>query len=445
MNIKRYFGRTNKEALAAMRRDLGTDAVVVRNRAVDGGVELLAMGGDSADNAAPPATPAPPASSRPAQPAAAADPGTMSTLKFQQHVQARIAQREEAARTAAASDSEPQDLVRPQPSSPQQAQPQPRQQPQQQPQPQPQAAPGVIEELRELRRFVAEQVGSLAWLDGVRRSSVQSRLLAWLLGAGFSSALARVVLERIPADWSFEQAQAWIPRALAHNLNCDHSASPLARGGVFALVGPTGVGKTTTTAKLAARFALEHGPQSLGLVTVDAYRIGGRDQLRSFGEMIGVPVHVAHDAATLADLLRLFERRKLVLIDTAGLGQRDQRVGKLLESLSSPAIRRLVVVSAAAQAETLDDVLRAYRASAAAGVILSKIDEAARIGGAIDCVLRHRLRLVGVADGQRVPEDWHLPDAAQLVDRALAAPPTPAFALRADDVQALSTGAALHV
>jgi flagellar biosynthesis protein FlhF len=189
---------------------------------------------------------------------------------------------------------------------------------------------------------------------------------------------------------------------------------------VFALLGPTGVGKTTTAAKIAAQFALKYGAQSVGLITADVYRIGAQDQLRTFGRLIGVPVHVAHDVAGLADFLQLFMNRKLVLIDTAGVGQRDPRVGELLAALSTTQVRKVLVVNAAMQAEAIDEVASAYQAHQAAGVVLSKVDETVQLGGALDCLIRRRLELQGVANGQRVPEDWHRPDAGALVDRALA-------------------------
>ncbi len=449
MNIRRYFGRTNREALAALRRELGSQAVVLRNQAVDGGVELLAMPADAlpasgaatgaqatsrADAHPPAAAPRPTATAQADSGAAA---GEMSTLSFQQYVRERLARKSTLAAADGASGTAPMEPIAARASEalapheaasgaagPRSAVIAPLEARAPVPTPRPVAAPEsaqVLEELRSLRGFISEQIGALAWLDQARRGGAQARLLAILLAAGFSAPLARIVLSRVPRTWTDAQAAGWLRRALAHNLACDPAGSPLQTGGVFALVGPTGVGKTTTTAKLAARFALAHGVGSVGLVTLDAYRIGGSDQLRSYGRMLGVPVHVAHDTATLADLLQLFGSRKLVLIDTAGLGQRDQRVEMLLRALEAPQVRRLVVLNATAQVDTLDDVVCAYRAQAAAGVVLTKIDEAARLGGVLDCALRHRLRIVGLANGQRVPEDWSAPDAQWLVDRALAA------------------------
>jgi flagellar biosynthesis protein FlhF len=293
------------------------------------------------------------------------------------------------------------------------------------------SAPGVnvMAELREMRGLIASQLSSLAWFDGVRRNPLQVRLLRRLIGCGFSSELSRKLLARLPDDFSEADAERWLHQTLGRLLRCDAPGDTLAdRGGIYALMGPTGVGKTTTAAKIAAQFALRHGVQSVGLLTVDAYRIGAQDQLRTFGRLLGVPVHVAHDAGTLAEFLHLFMNKKLVLIDTVGVGQRDERLVELLASLSSSTIRRLVVLNAASQAETIEDVITAYRAESAAGVVISKVDEAVKTGGVIDCVLRHRLRVVGVADGQRVPEDWHLPDAASLVERALRPPSSAPFA-----------------
>ncbi|HVL55620.1 MAG TPA: flagellar biosynthesis protein FlhF, partial [Burkholderiaceae bacterium] len=218
-------------------------------------------------------------------------------------------------------------------------------------------------------------------------------------------------------------------------LRCS-SADGFDAGGVFALVGPTGVGKTTSTAKIAARHVLKHGPQSVGLITVDTYRLGAHEQLRAFGKILNVPVHVAHDAGALEDLLQLLSSRQLVLIDTVGMSQRDERIGSLLAMIPRSGVRNIVVASAAVQGEALDETLRAYQARDAEGVILTKVDEAARLGGALDCLLRQRLQLLGVCNGQRVPEDWQSPESGSLVRRALLERSVGAFAL---DDEELST------
>jgi len=492
VNVKRYFGRTNKEAMSKLRAELGYDAVVLRNRAVDGGVEILAMP-EAPEAPAPERAGARPAGQPAAAPAsrpeadrddAAAVP-EMSTVSFQQYVRERLAQKlarnatlDEVVDTRAPAQpvfDEPAPVhAQPARRVPSPAAPVARVDAPEADEAVPLARPAarramapmavepdddafaparpaaarapaaheavahtpavdarqqarVLEELRDMRHFIAEQLSSLAFVDGARRSPLQTRLLRQLLGAGFSPALARALVARLPSDYGEAQADQWIRQGLARNLQCGLGNELFEQGGVFALVGPTGVGKTTSAAKIAARFALRHGVQSVGLITVDAYRIGAKDQLRSYGKMLGVPVHVAHDAATLADFLQLFQKKKVVLIDTAGVGQRDERVDELLASLRSIQVRRLVVLNAAAQAETLEDVVRAYRAQTAAGIVVSKVDEAVKLGGVLDCALRHRLQLVGVANGQRVPEDWHAPAPQALVETALAVRPQPVF------------------
>jgi flagellar biosynthesis protein FlhF len=287
----------------------------------------------------------------------------------------------------------------------------------------------LVAELQSLKGMIARQFATVSWFEGVRRSPVQGKLLRTMVAAGFSLKLARSVVSKLPSDFGERDAQTWLEDVLARNVRCAPRTESFEAGGVFALVGPTGVGKTTTTAKIAARHVLKHGAQSVALITVDTYRLGAHDQLRAFGRILGVPVHIAHDVSALHDLLRLRGTRQLVLIDTVGMGHRDERIRSLLGSLPRAEIKHVVVASCAAQAETIDESLRAYQARQAVGVVLTKVDEAARLGGAIDCLLRQRIKLLGMCDGQRVPEDWQAPDGARLVRRALLAPPPGAFAL----------------
>jgi flagellar biosynthesis protein FlhF len=211
-------------------------------------------------------------------------------------------------------------------------------------------------------------------------------------------------------------------------------------GGVFALIGATGVGKTTSTAKIAAAFATKHGASQLGLVTLDAYRIGAHEQLRAYGRILGVPVHTAHDRASLEDLLDLLSAKRMVLIDTAGMAQRDARTRELLDMLSHRAIQRLLVVNAAQQGETIEDVMVSYRAATCSGAVISKLDEAVKLGPALDALIRHKLKLVGVANGQRVPEDWHRLSAQALVARALRVGGSASWRLDASELNLVFAG-----
>ena len=276
----------------------------------------------------------------------------------------------------------------------------------------------LMGELRSVRDLIEERFGMLAFMERMQRDPRQVALSQQLFDTGLSPALVRKLVQSLPADAA--DGMAWAAGVLERNvLTGEHDAPLEDHEGVFALVGPTGVGKTTSTAKLAAAFATRHGAANLGLITLDAYRVGAHEQLRAYGRILGVPVHTAHDRASLEDLLDLLSAKKLVLIDTAGMAQRDSRTRELLEMLQHRQIRKLLVVNAAAQGETVDDVLSGYGVAQCHGVIVSKLDEAVKLGPALDALIRHKARIVGVANGQRVPEDWHRLSAQALVQRAL--------------------------
>ncbi|WP_051049343.1 flagellar biosynthesis protein FlhF [Ideonella sp. B508-1] len=297
----------------------------------------------------------------------------------------------------------------------------------------------MVHELRAMKGLIEERFGTLAFMEKLQREPRQAQLSQKLMDVGFSPALTRKLLEALPASASDELA--WATSVLERNLLTDEREPALEeKGGVYALIGSTGVGKTTSTAKLAAAFATAHGANQLGLITLDAYRVGAHEQLRAYGRILGVPVHTAHDRASLEDLLDLLSGKKMVLIDTAGMAQRDSRCRELLEMLSHRAIQRLLVINAAAQGETLDDVITAWRAAQCKGVILSKIDEAVKLAPALDAVIRHRLKVVGVANGQRVPEDWHRLSANALLHRAMKGGGSPAYRVDVNDVQLVLSG-----
>lgn len=297
---------------------------------------------------------------------------------------------------------------------------------------------GMMHELRAMRSLIEQRFGALAFMEKLQREPRQARLAQRLLELGFSPQLVRKLVAALPDDID---ETTWATGVLERNLATGEADGALEeRGGVYALVGSTGVGKTTSTAKLAAAFAARHGASQLGLVTLDAYRIGAHEQLRAYGRILGVPVHTAHDRASLEDLLELLAGKRMVLIDTAGMAQRDARTRELLEMLSHRSIQRLLVVNAAAQGETIEDVLVSYRAASCKGVILAKIDEAMKLAPAVDAVIRHQLPVLAVANGQRVPEDWHRLSSRALVQRALGGGGAPAWRLDAADVNLVFAG-----
>ena len=298
----------------------------------------------------------------------------------------------------------------------------------------------MVSELRSMKGLIEERFGALAFMEKLQREPRQALLAQKLLDIGFSPGLIRRMVDALPAQAHDELA--WATTVLERNLLTGESEPALEeQGGVFALIGSTGVGKTTSTAKLAAAFATQYGAANLGLVTLDAYRVGAHEQLRTYGRILGVPVHTAHDRASLEDLLDLLSGKRMVLIDTAGMAQRDSRTRELLEMLSHPSISRLLVLDAAAQGETIDDVITNWRAAQCKGVILSKIDEAVKLAPALDALIRHKLKVLGVANGQRVPEDWHRLSSNALLQRAMRGGGAATYRMEAADVQLIFAAA----
>jgi flagellar biosynthesis protein FlhF len=296
------------------------------------------------------------------------------------------------------------------------------------PQPAPQIKPSasaqyveMSQELKRMRSLLESQLSGFAWGELARRDPIKAELMRTLLGAGFSPQLARQLVDAMPKGVDHEKGLKWLKAALAHNLRVVESGADfITRGGVYALVGPTGVGKTTTVAKLAARAVLKFGAERVALITTDSYRIGAHEQLKIYGRILNVPVHAVKDETELQLTLADLTRSHLILIDTVGMSQRDRRITEQIEFLCGRGsrVRRHLLLPATAQNVTLDDIVRAYKGSGMDGVILSKIDESVSIAPAIDCLIRHGLDLHYVTNGQKVPEDLHLANALYLVDRA---------------------------
>jgi flagellar biosynthesis protein FlhF len=277
----------------------------------------------------------------------------------------------------------------------------------------------VMEEIRALRRMVEQHLAGFAWGEEARSQPAKAEILRQMLDAGFSPLLARELLSDLPRKFGGVEALSWVKAAADRALLTIGGENDIIdRGGVYALVGPTGVGKTTTTAKLAARCVLRYGAGKVALVTTDGYRIGAHEQLRIYGRILGVSVYLAKDAEDLRQILASLHRRHVVLIDTIGMGQRDRMVEEQTTMFQQNEVRRLLLLAATCRGDTLDDVVRAYGGRELSGCILSKVDEAAGLAAPLDVIIRHRLPLHYVSNGQRVPEDLHLPNRMYLLHRA---------------------------
>lgn len=280
----------------------------------------------------------------------------------------------------------------------------------------------MLGEIRTMRDMIASQLTEISWNNIQQRDPEKSRLLSSLLSAGFSAALARQLAEHSPKTDNHAEALKWVQSVLSKNILTVHNEEEvLDQGGVFALIGPTGVGKTTTTAKLAARYVMKHGTANLGLITTDAYRIGGHEQLRIYGKILGVMVHAVKDEADLKIALNELKNKHTILIDTVGVSQRDRMVAEQISMLTNANqnIKKLICLNATSTGETLTDVINAYKGRGLDGCIVTKLDEAATIGNTLDVIIREKLRLFYVANGQRVPEDIHLANKDYLIRQAI--------------------------
>ena len=431
MNVKKFSAQTSREALRMVRDALGADAVILSNRTVNGSVEVLALASADMASLAEPAVekevlpqPLVAALAGKRLPAPAPAPAP-APLKAPAPAPALVPAQAQARGGSAASAFErlrPTPVAEPVPAA---AAPVERQSA-----PQPRAAASadntsaemrqMMEELRSMRSMMEAQLAEISWGAQHRREPMKATVMREMLAAGFSASLARYLTEKLPEHDGVD-GMAWIKGILMRNLAAapDENAI-LDNGGVFALVGPTGVGKTTTTAKLAARCVMRHGAGKLALITTDGYRIGGFEQLRIYGKILGVMVHSVKDEADLRIALAELKNKHTVLIDTAGASQRDQMVAEQVAMLSGAdtPVKRILCMSATSTGETLNEVVRAYKGNGLAGAIITKLDEAATIGSVLDVIIRQKLQLQYIANGQRVPEDLHLARPNFLIDRA---------------------------
>ncbi|MDH5632768.1 MAG: flagellar biosynthesis protein FlhF [Gammaproteobacteria bacterium] len=405
MRIKRYFASTIREAIQKVRADQGPDAVILSNRNVKGGVEIVAAidfdevlladpamtaGSNRQEPGRQPVKQVPAAVAAPARPVSQQESASP-------YRRPRISQPETAPASPASGKSKTQKREHSLP-----------------------ALESMQEEIRSLRGTLESQMTSLIWKDQARRNPGQSELLSRLLKLELSPRLCRkvidILLERSGMEMTWQNALA----VLAHLVRVTDD-DILTQGGVVALVGPTGVGKTTTIAKLAARFSVRHGSSQVALVTMDNYRIGAQEQLRSYARMMDIPFYVATSAHELQQVLRELSRKKLVLIDTAGMSQRDVRLGKQLSIISEGAarVKTYLVLSAATRKRSMIESIKAFGKTRLTGAILTKIDEVDRLGISLSVLIDQVLPLAYVSDGQRVPEDLASAKAHMVISRAV--------------------------
>ncbi|MCB1802315.1 MAG: flagellar biosynthesis protein FlhF [Gammaproteobacteria bacterium] len=370
MKIKRFVAQDMRQALRMVREALGEDAVILSNKSVDGGVELTAaidLVEDTSEDTLDRGIPSPaPRAEVPRRPTAKAAPGP--------------------APSASGSDE---------------------------------ALAAMRREMQGLRRWMQAELSGLSWYDLGQRAPHSQELFGRLMALGTHADLARSLTERVRDIEDIDQAWHKALYLLAAELPVSEP-TVLDNGGVVALVGPTGVGKTTTIAKMAARFALRHGHRSVALITTDSFRIGARDQLQTYARILNVPVRTATSADEMDAALNALSDRRLILVDTAGMAAAHERVADQHETLlaAGGALTTLLTLSATTEAAAVQRALRLFADFRPEACVLTKLDEAASLGALLGALVQADLPAAFITDGQRVPEDLQPARAHALVTRA---------------------------
>lgn len=427
MKIKRFFAPDMRQAIRTVRDEQGPDAVILSTRSTAGGIEIVAAVDYDAELVNGIFGDAQGAGARQSSPDRSvdkiADETADETDETAETADAIAGETVEAAvpEPAATIDQRRERAVRPAP----EPGPQPRSRATEPRAPriewsQDPMLSAMQDELRSLRALLQDQVARLATADYDRRDPVRAEIVRRFVACGFEENTAR----RIAGATSdgAEPARAW-REALFRLANWLPVAEvdPLDSSQAIALVGATGVGKTTTAAKLAARACLRFGSKSVALISTDDFRVGAHRQLVSYGLLLGLPVRHARSAAELAEQLEEFDNRRLVIVDTAGVGQRDARLIDETRALArTGTLQSHLVLSSNVQQEVMDEVIEAFGPGQLAGCILTKLDEAASLGPALSTVLAHQLPISFVSSGQRVPEDIKVARSRDLVARALS-------------------------
>ncbi|MGK8705563.1 flagellar biosynthesis protein FlhF [Metapseudomonas otitidis] len=434
MQVKRFFAADMRQAMKLVRDELGADASIIGTRRVAGGVEITA----ALDYPMPA-----PAPSKP-------NPALEAELR---RTQARIAEAhaELSNRAARADAGRNRQLV------PDRSEPSPEALEAAMRPARPAVAPAAVAavpvtpaaapvadqraldamrfELNGLRELIEVQLGSIAWGQMQNRRPQQANLWRRLQRMGLPVELSRVLLERVSSVKDPRQAWRMVLAHLAHAIRTP-AEEPLEEGGVIALVGPAGMGKTTTLAKLAARYVLKYGAQQIALVSMDSYRIGAQEQLKTLGRILGVSVTHVDPGQSLTQALAPLARKRVVLIDTAGLPANDPALKMQLETLASRSVkaRNFLVLAATSQSQVLKAAYHSYKRCGLSGCILTKLDEAASLGEVLGLAIGQHLPVAYLADGPRIPDDLQVPRSHQLVSRAvsLQAPEDPSEEAMAD-------------
>lgn len=385
MNMRRYVAKDMREALRQIRDSQGPDAVILSTRKVTGGVEVVA----AIDFDLQPSDLAT-AQSTPSQ--------ELAEIQHETSITSRAPDGDAGRQLAALAARQNVDEGFRESGS----------------------SEAMRAELKSLRHMLETQLATLAWNDLTRRAPIQAELLRELTQLGLAPELAAEILSEMPPRLDLSRAQSRARAMLTQRLHVTEDRW-LTQGGIVALVGPTGVGKTSAIAKLAARWVIERGPRDIALVSTDGVRFGAQEHIHNLGRLLGVPAYSVDHPRELEMTLKELEGNRLVLVDTAGTSQRDPRLSSKLTAISGahPRLETALVLSASAQAATVEETVEKFSAAPLSCCLVTKLDEAASLGGLLSALVRARLPIAYVSEGQRIPEDLSPARAHHLVVRAV--------------------------
>ncbi|MCV2883188.1 flagellar biosynthesis protein FlhF [Aestuariibacter sp. AA17] len=442
MKIKRFIGRDMREALKMVKDELGGDAVIMSNKKVPEGIELVAAYEQAP--AAPLSSMSPAGAVTDTPPAAAKPTPTLSEIigdsgpdslraLLEQQSKSRAEKADatqpstsyaksppNASHASHASAQQNREAYEPTRTAQLHRQPDVSQKAAQSTPQDAQLMRDIRNELKSLRNVLQFQVSGLFEQEKKRAHPLHDYLSSRLTEMGIDTQLANEVVSYAPEKSDERQAWLFLLKLLANRISTTGN-SILSEKGVVALVGPTGTGKTTTISKLAARYAQKYGANQVAMVTIDSYRIAAYEQLATYGKIIGCTVKRAQNKEELEDVLYQLRNKRLVLIDTAGFSQRDSRLINQLDTLNHQScanIKKYLIMQANSQYQVMERTIESYKSISLHGCIFTKLDECYSLGEAISAAINHRLAVSYVTDGQRVPEDIKVADAKFLITAA---------------------------
>jgi flagellar biosynthesis protein FlhF len=422
MQVKRYIAADMRQALKDIREDLGADAIILSNRPVKGGIEILATLDEKVSELfTARANEQKSARNAPEPIHAETNDEAIAASELSNALHAKNHEANAFASTLRSSEEPPQinvvNATRP------------RRKgihvnvgfdPNEFNDPDASENASIKQELRTVRAMLEQQFNAIAWGEYRRQHPMKAVMWRKLQRLGIHSALGEELLQGMSE--SIDQDHLW--HGMMAKLSDRLSSAPwdiLEREGIYAFVGSTGVGKTTTIAKLAARYVMTHGNENLALISLDSYRIGSFEQLKVLGRILDVPVKFVTDIRNLADTLAQCRQKRMIMIDTAGLTRQHPQLDLQMEELNKLGnrIQTIQVHAATAQYAYMKSSWQTYKTENLAGCILTKLDEAFSLGESINLLAETNMPLLYTANGQAIPNDIANGNGRDLVKAAI--------------------------